>query len=89
MAQSTIFPQRAYLTAAEMRRMLIERIAEFRARTGMSRTRLGVEALNDGHAIPDIEAGRNLSLDTYQRLMNYLDDHASNDPAKNLEKEER
>ena len=39
-------------------RKLLGEIDAYRARTGMTRTRFGLAAVNDGHLIPQLCAGR-------------------------------
>lgn len=64
-----------YLSPDNIRQAVIERARSYCALTGMSQTALGVAALNDGCAIPDIIGGRDFKLSTYRKIMAWFDEH--------------
>ena len=55
----------------ETRRLLAE-IHSFRSKTGMDRTRFGIEAVNDGHLLARLEEGRQPRLDTIDRVRAFM-----------------
>lgn len=55
--------------------MLIDRVDEFLRLTGMSPTRLGVDALSDGGLVRGLRAGRSLTLKSAERLVRFMDQH--------------
>jgi hypothetical protein len=62
-----------YPTEAEIRSALIERAAVFCRLTGKSRSEIGLGALNDGAVITQIIGGRNFTMETYRKVMTWLD----------------
>jgi hypothetical protein len=62
-----------YPTDNDLRRALDERATEFAELTGMSRSSIGVRALNDATAIDRIVDGGNFRVDTYTQLMAFMD----------------
>jgi len=55
----------------ETRRLLAE-IRTYCFRTGMERTRFGIEAVNDGHLLERLEAGRQPRLDTIDKVRAFM-----------------
>jgi hypothetical protein len=53
-------------------RSLIDEIDAFRAKTGMSRTAFGTDAVGDSNFLPDLEAGRSPGLLTVERLRKFM-----------------
>lgn len=57
----------------DIRAALVERVARFVTLTGRSRTEIGLKAVNDSAIIGRIQGGRNFTVETYGRLMAWLD----------------
>jgi hypothetical protein len=55
----------------EARKLLAE-INAYRAKTGMDRTRFGIEAANDGHLLPMLERGRQPRLATIDKIRAFM-----------------
>jgi aspartate carbamoyltransferase catalytic subunit len=53
---------------------LIEEIAAFCARHGMSESQFGVLALNDKNLVPDLRKGRDLRFSTMDRIRKCMAD---------------
>lgn len=51
---------------------LLAEIEAFIARTGISRTKFGIDAVNDPRLVSDIAAGRNLTLKTVSRIRAFI-----------------
>jgi hypothetical protein len=51
---------------------LLAEIRAYCARTGLPDTRFGVEALNDGHLLRRLRAGRELRRDTIARIHKFM-----------------
>lgn len=64
-----------YPSADKLREVILKRIKRFSALTGMTKTEIGLKALNDGAFVGRIEGGSNFMIGTYQRLMDWLDQH--------------
>jgi len=62
----------SYPTERELRQAVLARVAEFCELTGMSRTEIGVRALNDSRFVHEV-AERNFTVGLYGRLMDWLD----------------
>lgn len=57
----------------DIRAGLVERVGQFVILTGRSRTEIGRKAVNDSAVIHRIATGGNFTLETYGRLMAWLD----------------
>jgi hypothetical protein len=66
---------------SEIRTALLRKISRFSRLTGMSRTAIGLAAVNDGAFVPDVEDGRNVTIGTYQRCLDWLDANWPTDKA--------
>jgi hypothetical protein len=53
-------------------RDLLAEIRAYCARTGMTRTRFGVEALNDGHLLARLQSGREPRWATIARVRKFM-----------------
>jgi len=51
---------------------LLDEINAFRARTGMERTRFGIEAVNDGHLLPRLQSGRQPRFSTIDKVRAFM-----------------
>jgi hypothetical protein len=51
---------------------LLYEIRRYRERTGMTRTRFGLEAANDGHLISRLQAGREPRRDKIARVRKFM-----------------
>ena len=51
---------------------LLDEINAFRSRTGMERTRFGIEAVNDGHLLPRLQSGREPRRATVERVRAFM-----------------
>lgn len=65
----------AYPTEDEIRSALIRRAEEFSRLTGMTKTDIGLQAVNDGAFLGQVEKDRNFGIKLYKRFMDWLDDH--------------
>ena len=55
----------------EIRKLLAD-IHAFRAKAGMERTRFGIEAVNDGHLLTRLQAGREPRRATVERVRAFM-----------------
>lgn len=62
-----------YPSAANIRAALLLRAASFRRKTGMPLSAIGKNAINDSAFLFAVAEGRNLTLRTYQRVMDWID----------------
>jgi len=62
-----------YPTAERIRSALIGRIAKYARLTGKSPSLIGLEAVADMAFVGRINAGGNFTIDTYGRVMAFLD----------------
>ena len=53
-------------------RKLLAEINAYRARTGMTPTRFGIEAVNDGHLLPRLQSGREPRRDKVERVRAFM-----------------
>lgn len=60
-------------TASEIRSAMLERARAFKAASDWSWSKIGLEAVNDSKFFVRIEGGSNFNVDTYQRVMDWLD----------------
>lgn len=67
--------ERDYPTATEIRTALVKRAKEFSDLTGTPITSIGKQALNDSAFFTRLEAGSNTSLETYQKVHDWLTKH--------------
>jgi len=51
---------------------LLHEIRRYRAKTGMTRTRFGVEAMNDGHLLSRLQSGRQPRFDTIAKVRAFM-----------------
>lgn len=56
---------------------LLREIDAFRERVGMSETRFGRAALNDGHFLRRLRQGGNITLRTVERVRAFIDGNAT------------
>lgn len=54
---------------------LLRQIAAFLEDTKMSRTRFGVDAMQDGNLIAGLEAGRSPSLKNAERILRFMSEY--------------
>lgn len=59
----------------DIRQGLIDRVNEFVRLTGMTKSEIGKRAVQDVAFISELEAGRNITLKSYERLRAFLDEH--------------
>lgn len=62
------------ITADSIRRALLERIDAFKAATGKADSFVGKAALNDDKFVKRVRAGGGFNVNTYQRVMGWLDE---------------
>ena len=55
----------------DIKRLLAE-INAYRARTGMTSTRFGIEAVNDGHLLPRLRSGREPRRAKIERVRQFM-----------------
>lgn len=60
-------------TADKLREGLLRRINDHVTRTGMTKSDIGKKAVNDVAFVSDLEAGRNITLKVYDRVLKFLD----------------
>ena len=65
--------ERTDITAEQVRAALIQRIDAFLKLSGMSASALGKEAVKDDRFVKRIRDGGNFTVDTYQKVMDWLD----------------
>lgn len=65
----------AYITDARIRAELLNRSDRFCALTGKSKSVIGKQAVNDAALLKDVEEGRNFTVGTYQRVMDWLSEN--------------
>jgi len=65
----------AFPSEQEIRDALVRRAETFTRLTGISRSEIGKRAINDGAFISQVGEGRNFTVGSYQRVMNWLDAH--------------
>ena len=53
-------------------RKLLAEINAYRERTGMTPTRFGIEAVNDGHLLARLQAGREPRRDKIERVRAFM-----------------
>lgn len=61
------------ITAEAVRETLIQRIDAFIAATGKSDSFVGKEAVKDDRFVSRIRRGGNFTIETYQRVIDWLD----------------
>jgi len=64
-----------YPTAKDIRAALIQRVEEYCDKSGTSASAFGRSVLRDSSFVPQLKAGRNVTLDTYETVMRWLDEH--------------
>lgn len=62
-----------YPSEADIRQALVSRADQFCEITGRTRSEIGKSAINDGAFISRAADGRNFTMDTYRRVMDWLD----------------
>lgn len=62
-----------HITADNVRQALIQRIDAYKTVSGKSDSFVGKEAVKDDRFVSRIRAGGNFTVETYQRVMNWLD----------------
>lgn len=60
---------------------LLEQIDAFLSATGMSPTRLGLDATGEGGLVKSIRDGRSITLRTGRRLVEFMDSYCAGDTA--------
>jgi hypothetical protein len=60
---------------------LLQQIEAFLDATGMTPTRLGLDATGEGGLIKSIRDGRSITLRTGRRLLDYMDNYCAGDTA--------
>ena len=55
-----------------IRARILERIAEFRAATGISERRLGLDTVNDAHLVRRLRIGHGTQLSTLEKLETFM-----------------
>lgn len=60
-------------TADDIRKALLTRAAEFSTLTGKGFSRISEEAMKDSKFLSDIQKGRNFTVSTYQRVIDWID----------------
>lgn len=66
---------RNYPTGADIRAVLLWRAARFTEMTGLGPSVIAKQALNDPAMLSRVANGHNFTVQTYQRFMNWLDEH--------------
>ena len=59
---------------------LLAEIETFLARSGMSATKLGVVAVNDGHLVANLRRGASVTLKTADRVRAWIASHGGSGP---------
>jgi hypothetical protein len=62
-------------SADDLRRGLLAQLDEFAKLSGMTKSEIGKNAVNDVAFISDLEAGRNITLKLYDRVRSYIDNN--------------
>ena len=70
-------------------RALLSEIEAFLAATGVTPTKFGIAAVNDGHLVGNLRKGSSVTLKTADRVRAYMDSERSDsgDPATDFEVE--
>lgn len=69
------------ITADAVRQHLIERATAFSARTNTSLSAISTSAVQDSKFLANVKKGHNFTLNTYQRVMDWLDHAERTTPA--------
>lgn len=59
---------------------LLQEIESFLEATGLSPTRLGLDATGEGGLVKSIRAGRSITLRTGRRLLDFMDNYCAGEP---------
>lgn len=70
------------ITAETVRDVLLGRIDAYRSATGKSDSAVGKEALNDDKFVKRIRLGGGFNVNTYQRMIDWLDAQATPSPER-------
>lgn len=65
----------SYPSKSELQALLLKRQQDYCDLTGMAPSALGRLIRKDSTLFSDIESGRNITLDTYQQIMDWFDAH--------------
>lgn len=57
----------------DLRKSLIARVNAFCALTGITKSEVGKQAVNDVAFVSELEGGRNITMRSYEKLRVYLD----------------
>ncbi len=57
------------------RKTFVDHVQQYRQRAGISPTRFGRDAVGDPNFVADMLAGRNLTIETMQRVVEYIRDN--------------
>jgi len=64
-----------YPTGEQLRAALLERVARFTHVTGVAQSAIAKQSVNDPAFFTRLAKGRNFTIATYQRAMDWLDQH--------------
>tara|TARA_R110002051_G_scaffold325659_2_gene429842 strand:+ start:6680 stop:6931 length:252 start_codon:yes stop_codon:yes gene_type:complete len=70
------------LSEDAVRAKLLERADSFAARTGYSQSRMSEEALRDSKFLSDVRSGRNFTVKTMQKFLDWLEGAEKAVPSK-------
>lgn len=61
------------ITSQDIRTALLDRAVKYRETTGVSFSRMSTAALGDNKFLANVQAGKNFTVSTYQRMLDWLD----------------
>lgn len=64
-----------YTTGEQLRAALLDRVTRYSHVTGVAQSAIAKDSINDPAFFTRLALGRNFTVGTYQRVMDWLDDH--------------
>lgn len=74
--------QPSFPSEEELRSLLLESAERFHLLTGMPKSEIGHQALNDPAFLTQVEAGRNFRVRTFEAFMSWLTAHWPTNPPR-------
>lgn len=65
--------------------ILLEKVETFIKQHKMAPTRFGLEAMEDGALVKQLQSGRSLTLKNAERVIRFMDEYAATHPDPNKE----
>jgi len=60
-------------SAEDIRQTLLQRAEAFAKKRKVSLSRIGLEAIKDSKFLAEVKTGRNFTIDSYQRVINWIE----------------